>query len=90
MELNQMTKSMMDFQKLTFNNTFNTFILLQDQAEKMSRGFVEQNPIIPQQSKDAFNEWLDLGKKARDDYKKTIDEGFKNLENSLTELYKTK
>lgn len=88
MELTQMTKPMMDFQKLTFNNAFNTLILFQDQAEKLSRGFVEENPIVPERSKDALKELLDLGKKVRDDYKKNIDEGFKNLESSLTELSK--
>ncbi|MFW6179547.1 MAG: hypothetical protein ACOC43_14420 [Desulfohalobiaceae bacterium] len=84
MEMDNLTKQMIEFQKTTFNNTFNTISMLQDQSEKMINTFLEQNPMLPKQNKDALNEWLKVCKKARDDYKKAIDESFNNLESYFT------
>ncbi len=88
MEANKFGKQMIEFQKATFNNIYNTLSMLQDQSEKMINTFLEQNPMMPKQNKDAFNEWLKVCKKARDDYKKTIDESFKNLESYFSESSK--
>lgn len=88
MEINKLTKQMIEFQKTTFNNTFNTMVMWQDQSEQMLNTFLEQNPMLPKQNKDAINEWLKVCQKARNDYKKTIDESFKNLESFFTESSK--
>lgn len=80
MEVNKFAKQMIEFQKSTFNNTFSTMATLQEQSENMINTFLEQNPMLPKQNKEAFQEWIKVCKKARDDYKKTIDESFKNLE----------
>lgn len=80
MDPQKMGKQMIDFQKATFTNAYNTLSMFQDQSERFVNTFMEQNPMLPQQSKDAFQEWLKMCKKARDDYKKSIDESFKNLE----------
>lgn len=85
MEINKMAKQMIDFQKATFNNAFNTMNMWQEQSEQILNTFLEQNPMLPQQNKEAINEWLKVCKKAREDYKKTIEESFKNLESYFTE-----
>ncbi len=90
MEMPQMAKQMVEFQKVTFNNAFNTLTMFQDQAEKLVHTFLDQNPAIPQQSREAFRDWLNMCKKARDDYKKTIDDSFKNLESYLSDTTKSK
>lgn len=84
MEMPQMAKQMLEFQKATFNNAFNTLTMFQDQSEKLVNTFMDQNPAIPQQTKEGFRDWLNVCKKARDDYKKTMDESFKNLESYLS------
>jgi tRNA 2-selenouridine synthase SelU len=81
MEANKIAKQMIEFQKAAFNNTFNSIAMMQDQSEKMVQNLMQQNPALPKQSMDAFNEWLNMCKKARDDYKNAVEEGFKNLEN---------
>jgi hypothetical protein len=81
MEANKIAKQMIEFQKAAFNNTFNSIAMMQDQSEKMVQNLMQQNPALPKQSTDAFNEWLKMCKKARDDYKNAVEEGFKNLEN---------
>lgn len=90
MEMKNMAKQMVDFQKSAFTNTYNTLAMFQDQAEKINTTFMEQNPVIPQQAKSAINDWANLQKKAREDYKKVIDESFKNMETFFTEASKEK
>jgi len=89
-EMKQVTKQIFDFQKTTFSNAFNSITMVQDQAEKFGTTFIEQNPALPQQMKDAIDGWLNMCKKARDDYKNAIDEGFKNLETYFSEPKKNK
>ncbi|MBN2232356.1 MAG: hypothetical protein JW781_05990 [Deltaproteobacteria bacterium] len=89
MEVKQFARQMIEFQQATFNNTFNTIGMVQDQSEKMVNTFMDQNPMLPKQGRDAFNEWLKVCKKAREDYKKAIDAGFKNLEGYLAEAPKS-
>jgi len=80
MDPQKMAKQMIDFQKATFTNTYNTMSTFQEQSERFVTTFMEQNPMLPQQSKEALQEWVKMCKKARDDYKKAVDESFKNLE----------
>jgi hypothetical protein len=54
--------------------------MFQDQTEKMVNTFLEQVPGLPLESKKILQGWMEICKTARDEYKKTIDEAFKNLE----------
>jgi len=80
MDQNQITKQMIDFQKTTFDNTFNGLVMFQDQTEKSMNSFFEQGAGIPAEGKKAINEWIAACKKGRDDFKKTVDENFKKVE----------
>jgi hypothetical protein len=80
MDMTQMSKQVFEFQKTAFNNAYNTMTMVQDQAETFSTGLIAQNPALPQPAKDAVDGWVKMCKKARDEYKKAIDEGFKNIE----------
>lgn len=84
MEINNMTKQMMDFQKTMFNNAFNTITMFQDQTDSFGRAMVDQNPVMPQEAKDAVKNWMEMSKKARDSYKQTLEESFKSMESSFS------
>ena len=80
-QVNQLAKQMLDFQKSTFENTFNTINVFQEQSERMFDAFLDQQgSMMPQESKNAIKEWLNMCKKARDDYKKMVDDGFKKVD----------
>lgn len=87
-EMKSVVKQVVDFQKSTLDTTFNTVAMFQDQTEKLSTTFIDQNPVMPQQAKNALNDWVELQKKARNDYKRVIDESFKNLEGYFSEASK--
>ena len=75
-----MAKQMIDFHKATFDNTFNAFVTLQEQTEKMVNMFIDQAPWMPDDGKKAVKDWVGTYKKGREDFKKTVDDNFKKVE----------
>lgn len=90
MEMKNVAKQIYDVQKSAVYNTFDTFALMQVQIEQYGSNMLEQNPALPQQAKSALSDWANLQNKARSDYKKILDEGFKNLETVFSEITKSK
>jgi len=90
MDLKKMTKQMIDFQKATFDNTFNAMTLLQEQAERMANMFLGQTQEIPEEGRKAINEWVKTYKKGREDFRKSVDDSFKKVEDYFADAGKTK
>ena len=80
MDQKQVLKQMIDFNKAAFNNTFNAFVMLQDQAESMSNTLLTQATWLPQEGKKAIEELVKNSKTGREAFKKTVDESFKKVE----------
>ncbi len=74
-----MTKQMIDFQKTTFDNTFNAMVLLQEQSERMGRTVLQQASWLPEDGKKAIDEWISGFKKARDEFKNVIDDSYNKM-----------
>jgi len=85
MEPKQMFKQMFDFNKTALDNTFNTMIMFQEQAESVGNTFMEKNPLLPEEGRKAVKEWISTYKKGRDDFRKAVDEGFKKMEAFVAE-----
>jgi len=79
MDQKQVLKQMIDFNKAAFNNTFNAFVMLQDQAESMSNTLLTQATGLPQEGKKAIEELVKNCKTGRETFKKTVDESFKKV-----------
>ncbi len=73
-------KQIIDFQKTTFDNTYNAIVQIQDQAEKLAHDMIGQMPWIPEEGKKAFDDSVKMFKNAREDYKKMVTEGFVKME----------
>ena len=58
MEPLKMAKQLIDFNKATFDNTFNAMVLLQEQTEKMVNVFMAQANFLPEEGKKMLNEWV--------------------------------
>ena len=65
MEPIKMAKQMIDFNKATFDNTFNAMTLLQEQTAKMVNTFMGQATFLPEEGKKMLNEWVQTFKKGR-------------------------
>ncbi|MFO7494893.1 MAG: hypothetical protein R6X05_04570 [Desulfobacterales bacterium] len=80
MDQKQILKQMIDFNKATFDNTFNAMVMLQEQAERAANTLLEQSNWLPEDGKKAINEWVKAYKKGREDFKKVVDENFQKVE----------
>jgi polyhydroxyalkanoate synthesis regulator phasin len=79
MDQKQLFKQMMEFNKASFDNTFNAIVMMQEQAERATNTLVEQATWLPAEGKTAISEWVKTYKKGRDDFKKMMDENFKKV-----------
>jgi hypothetical protein len=85
METTQFAKQTLGFQKTMFDNSFNAMTMVQDQTEKMVNDYLNQLPWVTAEGKKTMQTSVDMTKKARDDFKKAVDEGFDKLEQLLEE-----
>jgi hypothetical protein len=80
MEQKELLKQMIEFNKTTFDNAFSTIVMMLDQTEQMVNSFMDQSSWLPEDGKKALNEWVNAYKKARDDFKKSVDESYKRVQ----------
>jgi hypothetical protein len=83
MDTTQMAKQTLSFQKTLFTNSYNAMVLAQEQTEKMLNSYIEQLPWTTEDGKKSLASTLEMTKKAQDDYKKAVDEGFAKFEEML-------
>jgi hypothetical protein len=80
MENKVIAKQIIDFHKATFDNTFNSLAVLQEQTEKMVQTVLQQAAWMPAEGKEAIKEWVSIYKKGRLDFKAAADENYKKVE----------
>lgn len=80
MDPKQVFKQMLDFNRTSFNNTFNAMVMVQDQSETMAGSLVGQATWLPEEGKKAVQEWVNACKKGREEYKKLVDNAFEKVE----------
>lgn len=80
MEPSKMAKQMISFQKTVFDNSFNALAVVQDQTETMIKTFMGQFPMTTDESKKQLEETLEYTRKAREEFKKAVDEGYARME----------
>jgi gas vesicle protein len=76
MENKKIVKQMIDLHKTSFEKSFSTMAMHQNQTEKLLKTFVDQTPGISDEGKKVIDQWSDAYKKWIDDVKKVIDEGY--------------
>jgi hypothetical protein len=79
MDQKQIAKQMIEFNKTTFDSSFNAMVVLQDQAEKMVSSFLEKATWFPEEGKKAVNDWVNTYKKGRESFKNAYDENYKKV-----------
>lgn len=84
MVMENFAKQMIDFQKATFDNSFNAVVMLQEQAERMFHSAMEQVEWLPEESRRALDEWIRIYKTGRSDFKRIVDEGYDQMSDFVT------
>jgi hypothetical protein len=80
MDQKQVLKQMIEFNKATFDNSFNAMVMLQEQTERAVNMVLEQATWLPEEGKKALTEWVEAYKKGRDEFKKVVGHSFKKVE----------
>jgi hypothetical protein len=73
-------KQMVQFNKTAFDHGYNAMEILWKQSETMTNTFLDQAAWFPEEGKKTVNEWMRIYKKGCDDFKKTADQNYKNIE----------
>ncbi len=79
----EIVKQMIDVQKESFDNLFTATAMIQDQAEKLLINFVQNMPGMNDGGSEVVNQWINVYKKSRDDFKKAVDDGYAKVESFL-------
>jgi formyltetrahydrofolate synthetase len=80
MDSQKMAKQMIELYKTTFDNSFSAMMTLREQMERMANMYWGQMLNLPEEAKKGLNEWTKSYKKNCEEFKKVVDDGFKNLE----------
>lgn len=79
MQQNELMKLMIDFNKTSFENTFNGIKGMQEQTERMILGAIDKQSNIPEPVKKSIVEWIETMKNAREEFKVTMDKNYEKL-----------
>lgn len=80
METLNIAKQVINFNKTVVDNTFTGITVMQEYSENMIDGYLRQFPWITEENKKPLFDSMDFFKKAREDYKSAVDQGFAKLE----------
>ena len=89
MDSAKIAKQMIEFQKTTFDNTFSAMVMMQEQAERMANTLLAQATWLPEEGKKAIDDWVKAYKDGRENFKKTVDENFKKVEDFFASFEST-
>ena len=90
----EIVKQIIDLQKKSFYNCFSTMVMLQDQAEKLLKNFVDHIPGMSDEGKKVIDQWNSAYKKSHDDFMKAVYDGYAKVEsffnynNAAKEMFK--
>ncbi len=82
MDSKAMIKRTLEYQKAAFDAGYNTMVILQGQAEKMTTDMLEKTSM-PKDAIKALETTLVEYKKRREELKKMLDDGFTQIEAML-------
>ncbi|MGO9017859.1 MAG: hypothetical protein ACLQVJ_05840 [Syntrophobacteraceae bacterium] len=80
MNQNQLLKQMIDFNRTSFENAFNTMTMFQEQAEKAANASLDQATWMPREGRTVVDEWSNALKNWRESFKNSMNENFKKIE----------
>jgi polyhydroxyalkanoate synthesis regulator phasin len=88
LESGKFAKQMIDFYKSTFDNSFNAMVMLQEQTEKTMKTALDQATWLPAEGKKVVDEWVKAYKQGREEFKKSVDENFKKVDDFFSQSAK--
>lgn len=88
MKTNHISKQVIDFQKMSFNNWYTAMSLVQDQAVSSMDRMLDQTVWVPEDRRNAIQGWLNICQDERNRFKDYVEKGFVALEKAFSEVPK--
>jgi hypothetical protein len=86
MNQKRILKQMLDFNRSAFETSFNMISSLQDQTQRAAEMYLQHaNQWLPQEQKNAIDEWTKAFRQGRETFKNTVDDSFKKAEALLVD-----
>ena len=79
MDMKKFNLQMLDLYKTTFDNSYATLMMVQEQMERLSTMYLGQMRTLPEEAKKDLAEWTGAYKKNCAEFKKMVDDSFSNL-----------
>ncbi len=83
MDQKEMVKQMIEFNLATFNNVFDSIVLIQDQFESIAMKAMDQSGVVPAEGRKAIEGWVNVLKDGRKNIKSHIDSSLQQAEKLL-------
>jgi hypothetical protein len=88
MEPSEVAKQTLHFSKVTFDNTFNAMLLLQEQVQRIIDLYFNQLPVFPQEGKRIVDTWMGACRDNREDCKGTLEKNYEIFMSFFNEVEK--
>lgn len=85
----QITKQMIDLQRMSFLNWYDTVAMLQDQASSTFDMMLGQSTWVPEEGRKAIQSWMSACRQERGRFKSYVDESFSGIEKIMSEEKKS-
>jgi hypothetical protein len=83
MEYTEITKQVIDFQKMSFANLYNAIAMVQDQTTSAMDIVLSESTWVPEDGRKAVQGWLGACQEERDRFKSYVDGSFSSVEKYL-------
>lgn len=80
MDIKEISKQMIKFNRTAFDNSFTAMSLVYEQNEKMMKAFLNQAAWLPQEGRKAITDWMAAYRNGCDDFKKRVDDSYAKVE----------
>ncbi|MGD8834473.1 MAG: hypothetical protein PVJ84_07440 [Desulfobacteraceae bacterium] len=89
LEYDEITKQVIDFQKMSFSSWYNAVAMVQDQTTTAMDMVLDQSTWVPEDGRKVVQSWLNACQNERDRFKSYVDEGFSSVEKLIAKGKKT-
>jgi hypothetical protein len=85
MDYTQITKQVVDFQKMSLANVYNAVTIVQEQTASAVDTILEQNSWLPEQGREAMQSWINVCRQEQVRFKRFVDQSFSSMEQFLNQ-----
>jgi hypothetical protein len=84
MDQKKIIKQMVEFNQSAFDNAFDAIVSIQDQTGQIADKMMDQADWLPEEGRKAIDNWVDVYKTSRQNFKVQVDNNYKQIEKLFT------